>query len=351
MYRLRPLINRLASRGGSSPEFFLSSADDSLVIAEPMKRAGNQAVILGTELELITRMQNNVLYEDVFETLSAGEMTSGQTTCYIFRNALVHDGSIFNRRSHYHIRPRKGHLFPPPRTARKSSGFLCTNWVIEKYFGHWLREGLMLNLLGQQLGLEPIVFNRKPWIHEPEYRKLARCEVEPVESVIFDELVIADDRALNECWKNRIDLLRTRLIGAQPLPANKLVYMMRGKTGIGRTLVNEDAVVEYLSARGFEILLPEAVTVAEIRRVLTEAKLVICVEGSAQDHALMFMQTGTRILTIQPADQFNASFKPLCDFVGLTWGACVATGQNQKYIMDLDRLSVSIDLIMGKQCW
>ena len=349
MYRLRPLINRLTSRRNSSHEPFLSSADDRVVVGDSSIRHRNPAVIAQTEIDLITCMRDNVPRDPVMETLLEGEIQSGQTTCYIFRDALVHDGSIFTKREHYHIRPRQGRLLPLTSIEKKTNGLLCTNWVIEKYFGHWLHDGLMLELLSHELGHEPISFKRRPWIHEPDYRKLAECEVLPIGTTIFDELVIPDDIALNECWKNRMDLLRTRMIGPSPASPNKFVYMMRGKSAVGRTLVNEDAVAEFLSARGFEILHPEKLPVSEIKQLLSAAQLIVAMEGSAQAHALMFAQTGTKFLSIQPADQFNVIFKPLFNAVGQTWGACIADGENGNYVMDLDRLAAAIELVMNSK--
>ena len=349
MYRLRPLINRLTSRRNSSHEPFLSSADDRVVVGDSSIRHRNPAVIAQTEIDLITCMRDNVPRDPVMETLLEGEIQSGQTTCYIFRDALVHDGSIFTKRGHYHIRPRQGRLLPLTSIEKKTNGLLCTNWVIEKYFGHWLHDGLMLELLSHELGHEPISFNRKPWIHEPEYRKLAECAVFPIGTTIFDELVIPDDIALNDCWKDRMDLLRTRMIGPSPVLPNRSVYMMRGQSAVGRTLVNENTIAEFLSARGFEILHPEKSSVSEIKRLLSAAQLIVAMEGSAQAHALMFAQTGIKFLSIQPADQFNVIFKPLFDAVGQTWGACIADGENGNYVMDLDRLAAAIELVMSSE--
>ena len=349
MYRLRPLVNRLASRGSNGHNFFLSSADDQVVVGQSIIRHSKSAVIAQTEIDLITSIAHKASWDFAMNTLIEGEAESGQTTCYIFRDALVHDGSVFTKRGHYHIRPRQGRLLPPANIEKKTNGSLCTNWVIEKYFGHWLHDGLMLELLSHELGHEPISFNRKPWTHEPEYRRLAECAVLPIGTAIFDELVIPDDIALNECWKNRMDLLRTRMIGPSPASPNKFVYMMRGKSAVGRTLVNEDAVAEFLSARGFEILHPEKSPVSEIKRILSAAQLTIAVEGSAQAHAVMFAQTGTKFLSIQPADQFNVIFKPLFDAVGQTWGACIADGENGNYVMDLDRLAAAIELVMSSE--
>ena len=90
-----------------------------------------------------------------------------------------------------------------------------------------------------------------------------------------------------------------------PPPAghDRKLYLSR-KSRTWRRLVNEDEICATLAARGFEILLPEEMSVEEQVRMYQGAKLVVAPNGSAVLNAV-FAPKDLKLILLQQRAFFN----------------------------------------------
>jgi hypothetical protein len=236
-------------------------------------------------------------------------------------------------------------LVLPRRQDRFSEMVLCTNNVIERYFGHWLNDGLLLEQLAEQLSLPSIILKRKPWLHEPDYRKLSRLEGEQTEHGIVDRLWFVDDRGVNHGRISRIKTLRERLQSTVTRTGPKRVMLTRGALGAPRHLVNSREVQAALEKAGFAIIFPEAESAGNLVNILSSAEIVVVVEGSAQGHCTYALPLGSTLLTIQPPTRFTANSKDRADALGLNWAFVVADPRPHGFYLPIDRLLRTLDEI------
>jgi capsular polysaccharide biosynthesis protein len=130
------------------------------------------------------------------------------------------------------------------------------------------------------------------------------------------------------------------------------VFIARGNLGAKRCLTNESEVIEHLSKRGFDIVFPEKMTVAEIQTRLWDAPIVINVEGSAHMHASHSMSLNGALLHLQPPYRFVDIDKGVFDSTGRIYGFYVCLPSENKdnfYLDNFSNLDKLID-IMRNAC-
>jgi hypothetical protein len=283
--------------------------------------------------------------ENQVPRLLATVREEGPTLSYRFRNAMLADFTVYcgNRYEVYSPSTKRPVLTGSPEKFGEAE--LCTTNCAQTYFGHFLREALPLEILAQQRGMPALTFRRQPWLHEPGYRSLV--ELEPVETSYAEvtNLWITDERALNEGWKTRFQTLR-RTLRAKFTPARDThVYLQRGTMGTARNLLNEDEIAGKLEFIGFRVIAPETMSAEEIANVLVGAKVIVCVEGSVQQHAFIAMPEGATLVSIQPPARFNSIAKLLSDAVEARFAYVVAEPAVGGFTLEPDRLLRTIDLI------
>ena len=116
-------------------------------------------------------------------------------------------------------------------------------------------------------------------------------------------------------------------------------------SGDRRLLVNEHEMADVLGRRGFNILDPERLSVAEIMGSALGAEIVCGVEGSHLVHGLFSMADSAAMLVIQPPHRFNNLFKDYTDCLGMRYAFVVAEPQDDGFAVDVDRLGRTLDLI------
>ena len=76
------------------------------------------------------------------------------------------------------------------------------------------------------------------------------------------------------------------------------------------------------------------------------AEIAIAVEGSAQDHCLIAMPSGSTFIAIQPPTLFNAWGKTHADAIGINWAYVVADSHHDGFVLPVDRLLRTIDEVV-----
>ena len=340
-----PLIARIVAR--IRRREFSALADRVEVLHPAQKRWTPAPICLPDEQDRIIAC-NEASPELEISRLAEGWHEHGPTILRSFDDAIFLDGTVYAKSAYLNVRPSQQRVVKISQWETVDNGLLCSTFVINRYFGHWLTDGLPLELLAQDLGIDAITPSKTDWLHEAGYREMLGSTNRQVFGAKFKTLQIADDRGLNDHWLCRIQTLRQRLAAAvnRENEPRRPVFVTRGLSAGSRMLTNEVQLVDALESLGFIILRPEQETAAAVANTLHQASLVIAVEGSAQAHAMLALRPGTPLVSIMPPRRFTSVFKPICDALDIPSAYTVADYRGAEYFdQSIDRLRRLMDLL------
>ena len=345
MRRCLPVISRLRAKlhGRST---LAQCAAEVIELAPAVTRAQTAAIALPGESERVLATLEESTPALELGRLSEGEWTHGPTIAYRIDNAVLDAGTLYYENGYDVIRSRSSRALLPRNLDEFAEMQLCANYVIDRYFGHWLFDGLCLELLAEERSLPALTSDRPPWKHEPEYRELSGLKELRSRNAHVDRLWVIDDRGLNGSFISRVEQLRARLRSGPAQNGAKRVMLTRGVLGAKRNLVNSIEVHEALMRLGFDVINPETETAHSIVRKLSEAEIAIAVEGSAQSHCWLTMPYRSTFIAIQPPARFNALGKARADATGINWAYVVANAHPDGFFLPVDRLLRTIDEVM-----
>ncbi len=275
-------------------------------------------------------------------------MEQGPTRMHLVRDAIIADGTLLTTKYFQRLAPEKRKFLLQGSPQRIEEAALCSTYWTQKYFGHWLREGLTLELLAEDNGLHALVLDQKPWTHEAGYRDMLSLHPRRTNLARCDRLWVYDFFQLNGGFTEAYGRLRSRIrakVGASEL-SNGRVFLERSQAGLARTLANNDEVREVLGSRGFTVIDPGLMDAREIATILAGARLVVSPEGSALAHAAIAMPPGAGLLTIMGAQHFNMPYKAISDALGFKFGLTFAEPvDGDRFSQPVDRLVRVIDLM------
>ena len=300
-------------------------------------------VSLLNELDRVTTFEGDADFQ--VERLTTRVQVEGPTVSYRLPDALLADFTIYCGGRHSVLRSGMKRPVIIGSAEKLEEAQLCTTSCAQQYFGHFLREALPLELLAQQRGITPLTFEGRSFLHEAGYRSLVDMTVLKTPFATVENLWITDERALNGGWVSRFETLRSRVRAKVAPSGSSPVFLKRGRLATGRILRNEDQLAEMLISMGFNIIEPEAMSAAEIASALCSARLAVCVEGSAQQHAFFAMPTESTFLSIQPATRFHTIGRVIADRIGIQFAYVVADAVGTDCQLDLSRLRKTLDLL------
>jgi hypothetical protein len=342
MRRILPVFARLRSRilGNCSVS---DCASQTIELAPAVDRIQAAAISLPDEFDRVIAVQGETTVALERERLSEGKKRHGPTIAYRIDDAVLGEGTLYYGSGYEVMRSNSSSALLPHNSDHFAEMQLCSNYVIERYFGHWLTDGMCMELLAQQRSLPALTLSREPWLHELDYRTLFGLKATFSRNAQVDRLWIIDDRGINDSWISRMQELRRRCRSAVKSQRSHQVLLARGTLGAKRNLVNSVDVQEILDRMGFEIVTPEFETPESIGERLSGAEFAITVEGSAQNHCWDWMPVGSTFIAIQPPDRFNAHGKSRADAIGLNWAYVVAEQHPDGFYLPIDRLLKTID--------
>lgn len=209
-----------------------------------------------------------------------------------------------------------------------------------EFFGHWLRDDVAATLINHDN--IPAIFLQKPkHFQVPQYESLMNVKMLLAKKGRIKNLHILSDFSQNSYKVARYMEFRRRIKEKLNPISTKYagVFIARGNLGTKRSLTNENEVIDHLSKRGFDIVFPEKMTVAEIQARLWDSPIVINVEGSAHMHALHSMSLSGALLHLQPPYRFVDIDKGVFDSTGRTYGFYVCKPNDNKESFYLDNFS------------
>jgi capsular polysaccharide biosynthesis protein len=343
MNRFLPILARARSKFFFNAQL-IDCASEVIELAPAIDREQAAAISLPSEFDRVLALEENSPLEFELSRLRQGKRRHGKTIAYRLNRVLLAEGSLYFKRGYDVLRSGSKALLPP-RRAYYPEMALITNYVIERYFGHWLNDGLPLGLLADRMSLKGLAPKRQPWLHEPGYRKLSGIEGHQSEHALIERLWAFDDRGLNDHRVSRMNELRARIRSAASptVPGPRRVWLSRGNLGTARNLVNSSELCDHLRGNGFCIVEPEKESANRLVELLSSAEIAVTVEGSAQGHCTYALPSGSTLLTIQPPNRFTSNSKDRADAIGLNWAFVVADPRPNGFYLSTDRLMRTID--------
>ena len=194
-------------------------------------------------------------------------------------------------------------------------------WGGQFNYGHFLIDGLSSLLAVEELGLlqshGPVAPPLAAWQRGLLGLAFPGVEVRetPAPLAEIDEVLFATSMNHFLHIPNAIlGRLRDRILERAPPPApdSRRVYLSRRGTSM-RVMVNERALEKALAARGFRIVRPETLSVADQIAAVRGAEVVVGASGAQLANAL-FLPPGGRVIEIQPQN-FTSVWTPMMAWV------------------------------------
>jgi capsular polysaccharide biosynthesis protein len=144
-----------------------------------------------------------------------------------------------------------------------------------------------------------------------------------------------------------VEFIRDRLRDpALELVPGRRIYVTRGRQRNNRTVRNEDEVREALGSRGFDVVDPGAMPVAEQIRTFAEAECIVAPHGAALAN-LAFVSPGSSVIELFPPDYVQTCYWKLAHCVpGLTYRYLVGDGAPPRDGL-MNRVSSDITVDVG----
>lgn len=345
MFSVRPVTSRLLARLLSRR--LVDSAVEVRTIAPAAEQPSKPLFCLPDDPDRIRGHHPDSSPGTNLARLRGDPIRQQESRAYRLQNVLIADGTLMTRSARAAITEQRRRKLLPNAPVRLRDGAFCSTYVTERYFGHWLRDGLSHELWAHDNGVQPLVLPAPPGrIHEPGYRALTGMQAEHLAHAHVDDLWYLEDHELNDDRVGRMKRVRDSIRGAVGKDGPSHVFLSRGTTGKGRMLANEGALQDALARRGFSLLTPETSTPAQIARTLASARVVVSPEGSAKAHAAMSMPEGGTLVVLQPPLHFNMVYKTIADAMGQRFAFTVGDAVGgEAFTQPVDRLERLLDVV------
>ena len=266
------------------------------------------------------------------------------TRAFLLKDALLVDGALYaNDFSLRYCRrsslPTLSHI----NVEIDTGAFYCTDSGI-RWFGNWLMADCLTYPIARDVG-KPITVGRQLGQHTLDYERLQEMEPARLECAYIREAVVFHDVGQNAGKKARAAKRREMLLSKTEVKPHPGVFILRGRTGAKRLLVNERELAQYLhDRRGFKIIDPTKMTVAEIMAACGGADTVVGVEGSGLMHGIGVLGSGGKLLTLQPSNRFVHVYKDVADRDDFHFGFVVGKASGEEFRIDPAEVEQTLDL-------
>ena len=337
-------LNRLVAKLLGKPIELKNFSEGAICLHPSEVQDVRPAIYLESHLQRVlgSHHLSSVAFE--FERLHQKTSVHDATTLYPIGKTKLFRGGLWTANNQVLTRLLKAEdkIYP----VSLESAVLTDSDISNQYFGHWLSDAVPAQLVGTP-DMPSLIFRKPHYQHASEYARIFDLQNINGNMGVVENLYLLQDYSQNSYKVKRYLELRQRmqknltsLIDCE----HKGVFMARGNTGVKRSLINEDAVIEHLKTRGFDIVYPEKMTVSDLVRRLWNVPLVISVEGSALNHCIYSMALHGAYLILQPPNLVNHVHKGICDAMNRFYGFYVcqpAQNSDEFYVdsmPDLDRV-------------
>jgi hypothetical protein len=306
-----------------------------------------KATFLPGQLERILKLSEFSATRDEEERLLCGRATAvhAATRGYLLEDAVVLDGAILAQNGVDTVQAPSRRIPDVWIQESYAHGALYSTYGGNHYFGQWLIDDLVTYRLAVQAG--PPVCTRRPLSpHAQAYEQLLEIRPLRAASCHFRELVVFDDYGQNRDKRARFDENRRALLSKTKVGRHPGVFLLRRSSGARRVLLNEEEVAAHLERhRGFRVLDTMTTEVPTLLEASAGAEVVAGVEGSHLMHALLVLEPGRSLLTIQHPNRFCSLPKDLTDRDGQHFGFVVGHPEGVDFRIDPDEVERTLDLL------
>ena len=307
------------------------------VIAPSEKLNSPPAIFLESDLNKITALMEDTTLEQEMQRIRGGEIEHAATIAYQIQHCELLNGNLYKNTVRYPLTKQKPALFNFDKQITINEAALAGSYYGSFYFGHWLTDDLTAYLAAESYA-QPIIPERKPYIHEPSYLELTEINPQGIKSALFKSLIIFDDFGQNKFKRERYETIRTRLLKVKPTDNNEKVFIRRGQQGATRVLSNAEQIEQLLITQGFKIINPETLTVNQLIAEIQGAKLIVGLEGSHLMHCIYSMSLTGALCVLQPPFRFNNVLKNYTDCLGINYGFVVGSPDENGFNINTDDL-------------
>ncbi len=339
---LRPFRDKAISLLGLSHECVADACIRTWQLAPAQSKPAAPALYDPAELNHVQGTWSGTTVAAEVHKLISPFQDHAATRAFLLKDLDVVDGYIYGGRWKSRLLPVGPPIWASAPEAHIPHATLACSWSGNVYFGHWVTDDLSLYLAAAELG-NPFTLERKPYLHEPQYRELLQVPNPALRRAHFDEMILLEDVGQNDYKRRRYELLRSRLRAQARKPGSKHVFIRRGTSGEARRIVNSSEVESFLSAQGFAVIDPEALTPVDIAAQLQDARIVISVEGSQLAHALLSMAQGGILCCIQPPWRFNNIHRGHTECLGMRYAILVGRTCDGGFRVEIDGLKRLLD--------
>lgn len=285
--------------------------------------------------------------EEIIRGLAGGYMSEQSATWGLrLKDVDLVDGTLYTSKGAAPLRSRASSipLYKRPSAAIGRATF-TESWMGNRWFGMWLLDDCLRRLLPE--GDESVVRTRaRPTDHQRDYEHRLRISATPVDDTHFDELFAFDDEGHNDGKRDRAERMRRLLVGPLSLSRHAGVFLLRGKSGERRFLLNEHKIAEKLSVeRGFRVIDPTTSPLSTLIEACAGARVVAGVEGSQLAHGMVVMPPDASLLTIQPSDRVVSVLKVSTDRQGQRYALVVGDGGRDGFRVRWGEVAATLDLL------
>jgi len=290
------------------------------------------------------------------QKLQGGRPEHAATIAYQLSDVQLHDGCLYKRAMKLPLTAAKVSGLRTNtlsnqlsnQTEKHSEAALACTFSGNRYFGHWMTDDVTLTLAAQQIA-EAIRTSQELTAHQVDYSNLLEIAATPVHQAYFKRLIVIQDFGQNQFKRERYEYIRSKLRTVPSRQSGQKVMLLRGNSGVRRSLVNETEIAEFLSSHGFIIVDPQRLSVNEILFETLGAEIIVGVEGSQLAHGLFALRAAGTILTLQPPNRFNNVFKDYTDCLGLNYSFVVGNPVAGGFEIRIEDLVRTLDMV--SQVW
>lgn len=344
MISLRPACQMIGGLLGHPPGDLEALAVESWEIAPATPRHIPPARMLPGQIDRMCGAEFGTMETVRRDLLGDFDVTDGPTVGFRLRDIDLIDGVLRGPGVTRHLRQRARRL-PLYRTPREiARGALYESWVGNRWFGNWLSDDCLAYPL--VVGAGEVLTTRPATGHVPDYEARLGMTPRRIGDVRFEDLVLVNDHANNRHREARARAMRDRLLAGMEVVEHPGIYLLRGRTGDLRVLVNEMALAERLEReRGFRVMDPSTASVAEIVAACAGARVIAGIEGSQLAHGMMVMPDTATFLAIFPPDRVVSVMKMPVDRQGQTFAAVIGEGRAHEFSVRWEEIAGTLDLL------
>ncbi len=306
-----------------------------------------KAYFLPGQLERILTLSEFSATREEEERLLRGQSRAvhAATRGYLLKDAVILDGAILAQDGVDVVQAPLRRIPDVWIQESYAHGALYSTYGGNHYFGQWLIDDLVTYRLA--VNAAPPVCTRRPLSpHAQAYEEL--LEIRPLRAAgcHFRELVVFDDMGQNRDKRARFDQNRRALLSKTKAGRHPGVFLLRRSSGARRVLLNEEEVAAHLERRrGFRVLDTMTTNVPALLEASAGAEVVAGVEGSHLMHALLVLEPGRSLLTIQHPNRFCSLPKDLTDQDDQHFGFVVGHPEGRDFRVDPDEVERTLDLL------